>query len=177
MARCGGRCLRGTVVGGVRRNVRASTGLLCDWSPACPASKLAVRGRRGRIRGSRAPRSLGLCRARSPGRAPQCCASSSDVSGDGWGMFGVHVLRRGGRTSQNRLSDNITPLFFGRPARAGRTLTVMGLIISVRSGRRLGKSRSSSMPSSSARGKRDRLTADAGAWLGAGVVVRAGLCD
>ena len=104
-------------------------------------------------------------------------ASSSDVSGDGWGMFGVHVLRRGGRTSQNRLSDNITPLFFGRPARAGRTLTVMGLIISVRSGRRLGKSRSSSMPSSSARGKRDRLTADAGAWLGAGVVVRAGLCD
>ena len=30
---------------GVRRNVRASTELLCDWSPACPATKLAVRGR------------------------------------------------------------------------------------------------------------------------------------
>ena len=100
-----------------------------------------------------------------------------DVSGDGWGVFGIHVLRRGGRTSQNRLSDNTVPLFFGRPARAGRTLTVKGLIISVRSGRRLGKSRSSSMPSSSSGGKRDRLTADAGAGLGAGVVVRAGLCD
>ena len=51
-----------------------------------------------------------------------------DVSGDGWGgVFGVHVLKRGGRTSQNRLSDNIIPLFFERPAHAGRTLTVKGL--------------------------------------------------
>ena len=50
-----------------------------------------------------------------------------DVSGDGWGgVFGVHVLRRGVRTSQIRLSDNTVPLFFGRPARAGRTLTVKG---------------------------------------------------
>ena len=56
-----------------------------------------------------------------------------DVSGDGWGgVFGVHVLRRGGRTFQNRLSDNIIPLFFGRPAHAGRTLTVKGGIIPVR---------------------------------------------
>ena len=38
------------------------------------------------------------------------------MSGNGWGLLGVHVLRRGGRTSQNRLSDNIIPLFFGRPA-------------------------------------------------------------
>ena len=37
------------------------------------------------------------------------------MSGDGWGVFGVHVLRRGGRTSQIRLSDNITPPFFRTP--------------------------------------------------------------
>ena len=55
----------------------------------------------------------------------------SDVSGDGWGMFGIHLLRRGGRTSQNRLSDDTGSLFFGRPARARQTLTVKGLIISV----------------------------------------------
>ena len=55
-----------------------------------------------------------------------------DVSSDGWGgVFGVHLLRRGGRTSQNRLSDNIIPLFFGRPAHAGRTLTVKVLTLSV----------------------------------------------
>ena len=76
-------------------------------------------------------------------------SSSSDVSGDGWGVFGVHVLRRGVRTSQIRLSDNTVPLFFGRPARAGRTLTVKGGIIPVSSGGRLWKSSGSSMPSGS----------------------------
>ena len=92
------------------RNVRASTGLLCDWSPACPARnwQFAVVG----------------------------CGFEEgelvDVSGDGWGVFGVHVLKRGGRTSQIRLSDNIIPLFFGHPAHARRTLTVKVGIISVR---------------------------------------------
>ena len=56
-----------------------------------------------------------------------------DVSGDGWGCSALHLLRRGGRTSQNRLSDNTVPLFFGRPARAGRTLTVMGVASNGRS--------------------------------------------
>ena len=86
----------------VRPNVRASTELLCDWSPACPARnwRFAVVG----------------------------CGFEEgelvDVSGDGWGVFGVYLLRRGGRSSQNRLSDDTGSLFFGRPARAGRTLTV-----------------------------------------------------
>ena len=64
---------------------------------------------------------------------PRCCRAGRRVGRRlGGGVFGVHVLRRGGRTFQNRLSDNIIPLFFGRPARAGRTLTVKGLIISGR---------------------------------------------
>ena len=73
-------------------------------------AKLPVRGRGGGIRGRRAGRRV----QRRLG-----------------GVFGVHLLRRGGRTSQNRLSDNIIPLFFGRPAHAGRTLTVKVLTLSV----------------------------------------------
>ena len=67
----------------------------------------------------------------SMGGSYQSGASSSDVSGDG-GSTG-RVLTRGGRSSQNRLSDNIIPLFFGRPARAGRTLTVTGVVTNGRS--------------------------------------------
>ena len=39
------------------------------------------------------------------GQAPRTCRASAGV------MFGVHVLRRGVRTSQNRLSDNTVPFF------------------------------------------------------------------
>ena len=58
--------------------------------------------------------SSSVCRTLS---GSECWSSSSmlsnwsDVSGDGWGVFGVHILRRGGRTSRNRLSDNIIPFF------------------------------------------------------------------
>ena len=44
----------------------ASTGLVYGRSSTCPARNLAVRGRGGRIRGSRAPRCVRL------DRAPRC---------------------------------------------------------------------------------------------------------
>ena len=86
---------------------------MCDWSPACPAQnwRFAVVGG-----GFEEVELLDAVRlGRRVGRRL------------GGGVFGVHVLKRGGRTSQNRLSDNIIPLFFERPAHAGRTLTVKGL--------------------------------------------------
>ena len=51
------------------------------------------------------------------GHSPRTCRATAG------GSTG-RVLTRGGRSSQNRLSDDTVSLFFGSPARAGRTLTV-----------------------------------------------------
>ena len=71
-----------------------------------------------------------VCRTLSSSESWSTCSilsSWSTCPTTAGGVFGVHVLRRGGHTSQNRLSDDTNSLFFGRPARAGRTLTVKGL--------------------------------------------------
>ena len=55
-----------------------------------------------------------VCRTLSSSESWPTCSMLSSWSTcptTAGGVFGVHVLRRGGRSSQNRLSDNIIPLF------------------------------------------------------------------